>query len=193
MLSLTGVTLADWLGPVLALGGGLVSAGAAYIIARQKGRADAEALGEQLRVQREEIERRIRDIRSERKLDIAYKYAELLEKNEETAATFLHEVSKETAIGFLYWEEGEFKAKIWVRNDANILIGRSDTCDVRIDNRFVSREHCVIHTSDEVASIVPLNPTNKVRVNGEEIECRTALSDGAEIMIADDRFVYFKF
>jgi pSer/pThr/pTyr-binding forkhead associated (FHA) protein len=109
------------------------------------------------------------------------------------AGIFLREVAKETAIGFLYRDSESGKAKIWIRNDANLLIGRSPSCDIVLTDQHVSREHCVIHTSDNQAFVVPLQPTNAVLIDGEAISRKTLLPDGCRIKLGTIEFHFYHF
>ena len=164
----------------------------AFLVATLKSSSDRKAFERQFGIQLERHEREISKERSDRKLDIAYKFAELNQRDVEAARLFLNEVAKETAIGFLYLDDDDLKSKIWVRNDANILVGRSPECDVILSDQRVSRQHCVIHTADGVPYIMPLNPTNSVDIDGQETGSKAELKDGARIKIAVYEFIYFE-
>lgn len=168
--------------------GGLI----AFLVATLKTSADQKSFEQQIKVQIDQQSRNVMKVRSDRKLDIAYKFAELHQKDATTAALFMNEVAKETAIGFLFFDDDSTKAKIWIRNDANILIGRSEACDIMLSDPRVSRQHCVIHSEDDIPYLVPLNPTNPIAIDGEIITTRTRLTNGSVLTITLHEFVYFE-
>lgn len=96
----------------------------AFVVAAYRSKSDRASFEKQFDLQREIYSRGLIKERSERKIDIAYRFAELNQKDPDTALFFLNEVAKETAIGFLYFDDNDERSKIWIRNDANILIGR---------------------------------------------------------------------
>ncbi|MEP0941972.1 MAG: FHA domain-containing protein [Rhizobiaceae bacterium] len=168
--------------------GGIV----AFLVAAYKSKTDRTSIDRQINSQNEKIRRELLKERSDRKIDIAYKFAELNQKDSETAQTFMNEVAKETAIGFLYLNDEISKSKVWIRNDANILIGRNLHCDICLDDMTVSREHCVVHAQDNKVFVVPLNPTNQVLVDGTQIDVKTAIHDRSLLTIGLHEFIYFE-
>lgn len=134
--------------------------------------------------------------RTNRKLDIAYKYAELETKNPMAAELFLESVTKNTAIGFLFLNDNNTRKKIWIRNDSNILFGRNDYCDVVLSDNYISREHCIIHAQDNNAFLIPLNPTRTIMVGYRRIKRKYRLKNGDKIRLHSDsphHYIYFQF
>ncbi|HEY2254320.1 MAG TPA: FHA domain-containing protein [Variovorax sp.] len=62
------------------------------------------------------------------------------------------------------------------------MIGRSDACDLLLDNQLVSRSHAVIETAGDAIAIRDLQSHNGTFVNGERVQT-TALKNGDEIRI----------
>ncbi|MEE2943561.1 MAG: FHA domain-containing protein [Pseudomonadota bacterium] len=170
----------------------LFGGGIAYLVAQSKVRADNQKFEKQFRLQTNRELSELRRERLDRKIDIAYKFAELNQSDPNTAETFLNEIAKETAIGYLYLDDDLSKAKVWIRNEANLLVGRSSACDIQLAEVEVSREHAVIHTVGNEAYVIPLNPTNPLHVNGEEVEEKCRLSDGDILDIYPYKFIYFQ-
>ncbi len=63
-----------------------------------------------------------------------------------------------------------------------VIIGREAHCDVRIDARSVSREHCVLEREDDRLFLRDLGSTSGTFHQGRRIE-RIPLSDGLEVTI----------
>jgi len=61
-------------------------------------------------------------------------------------------------------------------------IGRSQECDVTLDDQSVSRRHAEVHVEDGQAWILDLGSTNGTEVNGARAQ-RTQLTDGDRIVI----------
>ncbi len=169
-----------------------ITAGVAFFAARRQNIAHLRQIELDLEKYRSEQVRAL----SEQKLEVAYKYATLRQTSEEAARDFINEVAKETAIGFLYYadkQDEDYKAKIWVRDNANLLIGRSASCDVILTSPYVSREHCILHAAEDKVLLLPLNPTNPVFVNGTEIGEKTGLSHQDVITLGDVELHFFSF
>ena len=76
---------------------------------------------------------------------------------------------------------GAVTQKVEVVKD-RILIGRSEECDVRIDNVGVSRQHAVITSSPEATLVEDLNSANGTLLNGERVKI-IALKSGDILQI----------
>jgi pSer/pThr/pTyr-binding forkhead associated (FHA) protein len=70
------------------------------------------------------------------------------------------------------------------------VIGRTEDNDLQIDNRFVSRHHCQVVTTEEFSVIEDLNSTNGIYIKGKRIR-RMSLNDGDIISIGNDELMYF--
>ena len=69
------------------------------------------------------------------------------------------------------------------------IIGRTDTCDLVLDNPLVSRSHAVFETVGQDMTIRDLQSHNGTYVNGERTESST-LSNGDEIKIGSYHIRY---
>jgi pSer/pThr/pTyr-binding forkhead associated (FHA) protein len=67
------------------------------------------------------------------------------------------------------------------------LVGRKDDCDVRLDHKSVSKQHCVIVKTDGLLLLRDLGSTNGTRVNGQRVR-RAALLPNDQLGIASLRF-----
>src|SRR5262245_45643843 len=64
------------------------------------------------------------------------------------------------------------------------LVGRKEDCDLRLDDKSVSKLHCVIVKTDGLLLIRDLGSTNGTRVNGQRIR-RAALLPNDKLTIAN--------
>ncbi|MGL4549651.1 MAG: FHA domain-containing protein [Gemmataceae bacterium] len=71
-----------------------------------------------------------------------------------------------------------------------IVVGRKDDCDVKLDHKSVSKQHCVIVRSDGLLVLRDLGSTNGTRVNGTRVR-RAALLPNDQLTIAHFRFRVF--
>ena len=72
---------------------------------------------------------------------------------------------------------------------SNMLIGRSQLCDIRINSKFVSRHHALISHSPEGATIADLGSTNGTTVDGYAIT-EHLLVPGETIVVGNCRIDY---
>lgn len=68
-----------------------------------------------------------------------------------------------------------------------LRIGRSDDCDVCVDDRWVSRDHCEIRFDDDHLVIRDLGSKYGTYVNGQQVSERV-LEDNDELSIGLSRF-----
>lgn len=68
-----------------------------------------------------------------------------------------------------------------------VLVGRKDDCDIQLDHKSVSKQHCVIVKTDGLLLLRDLGSTNGTRVNGQRIR-RAALLPNDQLNIASLRF-----
>jgi pSer/pThr/pTyr-binding forkhead associated (FHA) protein len=67
------------------------------------------------------------------------------------------------------------------------IVGRKEDCDVRVDHKSVSKQHCVIVKSDGLLMVRDLGSTNGTRVNGQRVR-RAALLPNDQVSFASIRF-----
>lgn len=63
------------------------------------------------------------------------------------------------------------------------LVGRKEGCDLRLDHKSVSKQHCVLVHTDGVVVLRDLGSTNGTRVNGKRVR-RAVLKDDDQLTIA---------
>ena len=61
-----------------------------------------------------------------------------------------------------------------------VIVGRDETCDVRILSKSVSREHCAIEQDGDGLVLRDLGSSGGTYLNGNRVE-KVKLSDGMEI------------
>jgi hypothetical protein len=69
------------------------------------------------------------------------------------------------------------------------VLGRSQGCDIRLNDPNVSRRHAEIRQEDASYWIVDLESTNGVEVNGERVQ-RAQLEDGDTVSLGESKFVF---
>ncbi len=67
------------------------------------------------------------------------------------------------------------------------VVGRKEDCDVRLDHKSVSKQHCVIVKTDGLLLLRDLGSTNGTRVNGQRIR-RAALLPNDQVSFASLRY-----
>ena len=65
----------------------------------------------------------------------------------------------------------------------DLIIGRSDRCQIRLDDKSVSREHCKITVQGIGIAIVHVGSTNKTFLNGSNVPHTSPLQSGDIIKI----------
>ncbi len=71
-----------------------------------------------------------------------------------------------------------------------LIIGRSATCGLTIDDPLVSRSHAKLVVTDSGATIEDAGSRNGIRVNGKIIKGPTALSDGARFRVGTQELMF---
>jgi pSer/pThr/pTyr-binding forkhead associated (FHA) protein len=85
--------------------------------------------------------------------------------------------------------DGPLFGQTFYLDEPFVSIGRLASNDICLDDRFVSRVHCVIRTEDGKYVIEDLNSANGTYVNGERVNAG-ALNEGSLIEIGDSRFLF---
>jgi pSer/pThr/pTyr-binding forkhead associated (FHA) protein len=67
------------------------------------------------------------------------------------------------------------------------LIGRDEDCDIRLEQKGVSKLHCVVVKTDGLLLLRDLGSTNGTRVNGQRVR-RAALLPNDQLGIANISF-----
>src|SRR4029079_18350065 len=67
------------------------------------------------------------------------------------------------------------------------LIGRDEDCDVRFEQKSISKLHCVIAKTDGLLLVRDLGSTNGTRVNGQRVR-RAALLPNDMLSVANVKF-----
>lgn len=72
-----------------------------------------------------------------------------------------------------------------------VLVGRDDSCDVKIHAKSVSREHCVIERENDQFILRDLGSTGGTYANGEKVD-RVTIQDGLEITVGPAVLKFFE-
>jgi pSer/pThr/pTyr-binding forkhead associated (FHA) protein len=67
------------------------------------------------------------------------------------------------------------------------LIGRSEDCELRLDHKSVSKQHCLLVKTDGLILVRDLGSTNGTRVNGQRIR-RAALLPNDQFSVANYKY-----
>lgn len=67
------------------------------------------------------------------------------------------------------------------------LVGRNEDCDLFIDHKSVSKQHCVLVKTEGLVLVRDLGSTNGTRVNGQRIR-RAALLPNDNLAIANFKY-----
>jgi len=103
----------------------------------------------------------------------------------------LLQIEKNLAIGILMVEDTDMRIRKYVIPNNRIQIGRDKTCDIILDNPYISNEHCAICSNGSKIFVEDLISTNGTFVNGKKIDTKVELKDGDKITI-QDRVIEFK-
>jgi len=67
------------------------------------------------------------------------------------------------------------------------LVGRDEDCDIQLDHKSVSKQHCVLVKTDGLVLVRDLGSTNGTRVNGQRVR-RAALLPNDTLSVANLKF-----
>lgn len=76
-------------------------------------------------------------------------------------------------------------------DNAEVIVGRDESCDIRIMAQSVSREHCAIEHEGEELVLRDLGSSGGTFMNGEKID-KVRLSDGMEIAVGPAVLKFFE-
>ena len=79
-------------------------------------------------------------------------------------------------------QDGTVLKAFAIGDNVEILIGRDDSCDIRIDSPAISREHCAIEHEGEALILRDLDSTAGTFINGERILTQQ-ISDGMSVEV----------
>jgi pSer/pThr/pTyr-binding forkhead associated (FHA) protein len=68
-----------------------------------------------------------------------------------------------------------------------VLIGRNEECEIRLDHKSISKQHCLLVKTDGLILVRDLGSTNGTRVNGQRIR-RAALLPNDQFSVANYKY-----
>lgn len=84
----------------------------------------------------------------------------------------------------MYVREGELAGTSLTVEDGMFLIGRDNTCDLKLPERQVSRHHARVVLEEDGYYIHDLGSKNGTHLNGQQVDGKERLHDGDELQIA---------
>lgn len=94
----------------------------------------------------------------------------------------MNEFAREPAL--LVWQDGDLIKDQWVLDQTSMLLGRSAECNIRFDQRWVSRTHARIRLESGRYVVEDAGSKNGVFVNGQRVTDSRPLEDGDRIQVA---------
>ena len=85
----------------------------------------------------------------------------------------------------------ELKTTSWKLQQGDYNIGRSSENQIILDDITVSRNHCILHIIKDKATLIDLDSTNGIFVNGDLKE-NAELSSGDRLQIGKYQFLLTK-
>lgn len=79
------------------------------------------------------------------------------------------------------------EAPITIQRDITLVGRQRDQCDLVLENKSVSKMHCVLVRTDGLLFVRDLSSTNGTKVNGQRV-VRGALLPGDQLSIASEKF-----
>ena len=78
-------------------------------------------------------------------------------------------------ISLCFMHNGSVLKNINTKINSSIIMGRSDLCDIYIDDATMSRQHFVIEYFDDEFYVQDLDTTNGTRLNGDKLKHKRRL------------------
>lgn len=75
-----------------------------------------------------------------------------------------------------------------LKKDGVMTVGRHNNNDIMLDEKSVSRNHCLLYLKPNLVEIEDLDSTNGVLLRGERITRRAKVNVGDELIIGENRF-----
>ena len=95
-----------------------------------------------------------------------------------------------SAVAYLVVLEEERSWRYALPDDGEIVIGRDETCDVRLDDLATSRRHAVVRLRGGKATLADLGSHNGTSVDGERVRGARPLAPGDVITICATTIAY---
>jgi len=86
---------------------------------------------------------------------------------------------------------GHEAGRVQLMTGDTLVVGRASTCDLRIDDSSLSRQHCRIRKTNGVYFVEDLESRNGTQVDGMRIKAPVRLEDGALIQLAATTIIMF--
>ena len=94
---------------------------------------------------------------------------------------------KEDVVGVLVAVDGELKGEVYKIFDGENRLGRSESSDIVLTSKWISREHAMLVHQDGVFAVLPRTESNRTYVNEREVD-GAELSDGDAIRMGKTTF-----
>lgn len=82
----------------------------------------------------------------------------------------------------------QIQKTVWKLTD-QLVVGRIPTCDVFFDDPLISRQHFIIEREDQALFLTDLNTTNGTLLNGNPVQGKVRLTQGAVIEAGDEKIM----
>jgi pSer/pThr/pTyr-binding forkhead associated (FHA) protein len=70
----------------------------------------------------------------------------------------------------LYFLSGIYRTKTYDVPPTGVILGRSSSCDLSIQDAILSRQHCRIYSEGDQVYLCDLNSANGTTLNGHDID-----------------------
>ncbi|OQY45841.1 MAG: hypothetical protein B6242_09385 [Anaerolineaceae bacterium 4572_78] len=89
-----------------------------------------------------------------------------------------------TNTAMLIWQEGELIKDQWMLDKNEIFLGRSDSCQICLPSRWISRQHACIRRNGTIYTAQDAGSKNGLYVNGNRVYKKHILADGDKLQLA---------